>query len=287
VIDISPDGVQPGIASRVRSVIDELTVATKAQLRKRFGIWVVLETRNRVRFSLAVLRWRRFENREVARLRSVLCRRPSARVATIMPTYRRPELLLAAVRSALAQSVTDQVVIVVDDGGGLPELPDDERLFAVSLSRNSHVLGLVRNVGIRLSDSRYIAFLDDDNTWLPNHLEVALGALEAGSDVVYTAVERVRADGTRHDVLCRPFSRKTLTDAPLVDANSLVVRRDPGVVFSRIPRKRRTLPKEDWEFLYRLSRTRTVHCVPTPTVRYLINAESYYTNWATTPMDGD
>jgi hypothetical protein len=273
--------------SRARDPFRTLTNFAKGELRKRFGIWVVLETRNKVRYSYAILRWRRFENREVLRLASTLRARPPVRVATVMPTYRRPDLLLAAVRSALAQTVPDHVVIVVDDGGGLPELPADDRLFAVSLSRNSHVLGLVRNVGIRLTDSRYIAFLDDDNTWLPNHLEVALEALEAGCDIAYTAVERVRADGTRHDVLCRPFSRKTLSDAPLVDANSLVVRRARGVLFSRIPRKRSTLPKEDWEFLYRVSRGRAVRCIPTPTVRYLINAESYYTNWATTPMDGN
>ena len=64
-----------------------------------------------------------------------------------------------------------------------------------------------------------------------------------------------------------------------VDANSLVVRRDPKVRFSRIPRVAATRPKEDWEFVYRMSRTRTVVHVPEITVSYLVNEDSYYTEW--------
>ena len=50
-------------------------------------------------------------------------------------------------RSALAQTVSDQLVVVVDDGGGLPELPRDGRVVAIRLTRNYGCLGMVRNVG--------------------------------------------------------------------------------------------------------------------------------------------
>ncbi len=74
--------------------------------------------------------------------------------------------------------------------------PITPRLRAVSLSRNTAVLGLVRNVGIRLTDSDFIAFLDDDNQWKPNHLHTAITALRGHYseavgppfDAVYTAV---------------------------------------------------------------------------------------------------
>jgi glycosyltransferase involved in cell wall biosynthesis len=200
-----------------------------------------------------------------------------------MPTYRRPESLVAAVRSALAQDVTDQTIIVVDDGGGLPELPVDPRLVAVSLRRNTACLGMVRNVGIRLARSPFVAFLDDDNTWRPEHLGVALAALEAGADVVYTAVERRLPDGTPLDTLSTPFDRATMADSSYVDANSIVVRNGPRVRFSRLPRRKTTLPKEDWEFVWRLSRRlRTLH-VPVPTVDYVANPSSYYTTWRDLP----
>jgi hypothetical protein len=255
------------------------TRTVKRQLRQRIGLWPLLEARNRVVFARRTMQWRAFETGEVARLRNSVPTDHTS-VATIMPTYKRPEQLVAAVESALAQTVTDHRIVVVDDGGGLPALPDDPRLSAVSLARNTHVLGLVRNVGIRLTSSDYLAFLDDDNTWLPNHLEAATKALADDADLIYTAVERVRPDGSVLDVLSHEWDRKEFSDASAyVDSNSIVARRDPRVLFSRIPRVKKTLPKEDWEFVYRLSKQRRTRHLPECTVRYLINETSYYTDW--------
>ena len=256
---------------------NKVTATARKALRDAFGLWPLHEAKNTLVLGRHVSRLRRFEDAEVDRLGPV---RPASLVATVIPTYRRPELLVDAVTSALNQTVTDQTVVVVDDGAGLPELPADPRLHVVSLSRNTAVLGLVRNVGIRLTNSRYIAFLDDDNTWREDHLALALAGLEKGADVVYTAVERRRADGTVLDVLTREFDRVAFRDGtPFVDANSLVVRRSPEVLFSRLPRTKATLPKEDWEFVYRLSKRHVVEHVPQPTVRYLVNEASYYTAW--------
>ncbi|MFD4638776.1 glycosyltransferase family 2 protein [Lentzea sp. NPDC058436] len=256
---------------------NKVSATARKALRDAFGLWPLHEAKNNVVLGRHVGRLRRFEDDEVRRHGPT---KPKALVATVIPTYKRPELLVDAVNSALAQTVTDQVVVVVDDGAGLPELPRDPRLHAVSLARNTAVLGLVRNVGIRLTDSKYIAFLDDDNTWREDHLELALAGLEKGPDVVYTAVERRRADGTVLDVLTREFDRVSFRDGtPYVDANSLVVRRSPDVIFSRLPRTKSTLPKEDWEFVHRLAKRHAVEHVPQPTVRYLVNEASYYTAW--------
>ena len=265
----SPEEQRAPAAAKVRRV-----------LRDTFGLWPMHEAKNKVLMGRRVPALRRFENAEVERLRPLMGALPAAKVATVIPTYRRPLLLTAAVESALAQTVTDQVVVVVDDGtGDLPTLPDDPRLRAVSLSRNSKVAGVVRNVGIRTTRSEYIAFLDDDNTWRPDHLALAIAALETGPDVVYTAVER-RRDGELVDVLSEPFRPDTFRDGPpYVDTNAIVVRRAPDVLFSRIPRTRATMPVEDWELVNRLSRTREIRHVPEPTVRYLIHADSYYSAW--------
>ncbi|WP_051518826.1 glycosyltransferase family A protein, partial [Intrasporangium chromatireducens] len=202
----------------------------------------MLETRNIVLRGWDVPWWRFVEWREVRRLRAGARRPREARVATVIPTYLRSELLQQAVASALAQTIQDQIVIVVDDGGGLPALPADDRLVTVSLSRNTHRLGLVRNVGIRLTRSRYVAFLDDDNVWSPTHLSEALVALESGADLVYTAVQRLWEDGTELDVLSRDFDREAFRDGtPFVDANAVVVRRARGVRFSCLRRETDTL----------------------------------------------
>ncbi|MFE2329099.1 glycosyltransferase family 2 protein [Streptomyces sp. NPDC059385] len=250
-------------------------------LKALFGWLVLFETRNKVLLAPTALRLRRVEDAETRRLARVLASPPSALVATVIATHRRPEQLRAAVRSALEQTVRDQVVIVVDDGAGLGELPEDPRLFAVSLAHNTGVAGVVRNVGIRLTRSRYVAFLDDDNLWEPDHLERTLAALEpaGGPDAVYTALRRVLPDGSEQDVLSVPYDRRRAAREAFLDTNAFVARRNRSLHFSRLRRTPEVLPREDWELIRRYGRRHRVRHLPHPTVRYLMNPASFYTQW--------
>ena len=256
-------------------------------LKRRFGWLVLYEARNKVLLAPSALRLRRFEDAEVRRLSATFADgTPDALVATVIATHRRPVALEAAVRSALAQTVQDQVVIVVDDGAGLPKpgrLPDDPRLFAVSLSQNTGTAGVVRNVGIRLTRSRYVAFLDDDNLWEPDHLHQALAAIGApgagGTEAVYTALRRVLPDGSERDVLSVPFDRRRAAREAFLDTNAFVARRTRDLHFSRLRRTPQVMPREDWELIRRYSRRHNVQHLPVATVRYLVNPGSFYTAW--------
>ncbi|GIF38704.1 glycosyltransferase family A protein [Actinoplanes xinjiangensis] len=260
----------------------------KQRLRARYGWLPLEEMRNKVVLGHTAVGLGRFERSEIRRLLTSMPGgvRPTARVATVVLTYKRPEGVLRAVESVLSQTVQDQVVMVVDDGGGqLPEFPADPRLHVVSLRHNINVLGVSRNIGMGLTDSRYVAFLDDDNTWHPHHLETALHRLENTAatgpqpDAVYTAMLRMLPDGTQHDVLSVPFDRKLAWERCFLDTNPLVVRRLPGMRFSRLRRSSSVAPKEDWEFIYRLSRRHHVEHIPEPTVNYAVNPNSYWTAW--------
>ncbi|WP_232248570.1 glycosyltransferase family 2 protein [Streptacidiphilus rugosus] len=265
--------------SRVKKLVRTVARAPWELAKHLFGWHVLFELRNKVLLGHTARALRRTEDAEVRRLDQGTF--PSALVATVIATYRRPEALRAAVASALAQTVEDQVVIVVDDGAGLPDLPQDPRLTAVSLSRNVGIAGVVRNVGIRLTDSRFVAFLDDDNLWEPDHLERALDALTAdgGPEAVYTALRRVLPDGTEKDVLSVPFDRRLAARKAFLDTNAFVARRTPDLRFSRIRRTPEVLPREDWELVHRYSRRHRVVHIPHVTVRYLTNPSSYYTEW--------
>lgn len=227
----------------------------------------------KARRPLGTLRAAGREQHEVHRARRSLRGLPTAMVATIIPTYYRPEALLRAVDSARAQTMADQVILVIDDGGGLPELPPDPRVVPIRLERNLGVVGAVRNVGIRSTRSRYLAFLDDDNEWYPDHLERSLAAHANGAALTYTEVTRVLPDGTVHDVLAQPFSRALLRERSFIDTSAIVVDRGPGTRFSRVPREENAFPGEDWEFAYRMSRSRRTELVPARTVRYLVNPD--------------
>jgi glycosyltransferase involved in cell wall biosynthesis len=243
-----------------------------------------MEGRNKVVLAHTALPLRRFEDREVHRFAALQPEGPPiALVAVVIPTFRRPVGLQRAVASVLGQTIRDLVAIVVDDGGGLPPLPSDPRLTAVSLSRNIGLryLGVVRNVGIRLTRSVFVAFLDDDNTWRSDHLEVALARLRPqvgiGPDAVYTAVRRLDPTGLQRDVLSVPFDRRAAADECFLDANAFVGRRCRSLHFSRVRRNADVMPREDWEMIFRYSRRRRVEHVPEPTVDYLVNPDSYWT----------
>jgi glycosyltransferase involved in cell wall biosynthesis len=251
-------------------------------IRSSVGLWPAFEIRNRLFGAGSALGNRRFQAHEVRRLRQLFDGQQfRARVLVVIPTYKRPKGLVRAVDSALSQTYEDLIVVVVDDGGGLPDLLPDPRLVWASLSRNSATVGLVRNVGIDLADSEFIAFLDDDNVWTPDHVATAVAALQDDPTLaaVYTSVRRIRPDGSELDVLGEPFNRGRLKEHSYVDANSIVARRSFHLGFSVLPRARSTLPKEDWEYAWRMSRRGRLAHVPRVTVLYSVNPDSYYTTW--------
>ena len=223
----------------------------KQWLKSRYGFIPLIELRNKTLYGYTAARLFAFERAEARRIGRTLPggRFPSARVATIIPTYKRPVHVVKAVESALAQTVTDHVIVVVDDGAGRTELPRDPRVHGVSLSRNTGVAGVNRNIAMRLTDSSYVAFLDDDNTWQPNHLEVALARFERPDppDGVYTAMRRVTPGGDVLDVISQPFDREVARNHGFLDVSTFVVRRSPDVRYSRIRRAKHVVPKEDWE----------------------------------------
>jgi glycosyltransferase involved in cell wall biosynthesis len=98
-----------------------------------------------------------------------------ALVSAVIPTRGRPDLLVCAIRSALRQTWRPLEVIVVLDG---PDLATKERLASLADPRLRVVIlpeisggGAARNAGVRAAAGDWIAFLDDDDEWLPDKIE--------------------------------------------------------------------------------------------------------------------
>ncbi|HYH93917.1 MAG TPA: glycosyltransferase family 2 protein [Candidatus Saccharimonadales bacterium] len=104
-------------------------------------------------------------------------------VSAVIPTHGRPELVVRAIDSALDQTLDDLEVIVVVDGPDpmteavLAERRDD-RLRVVVNPESVGASG-ARNVGAAEARGRWVAFLDDDDTWLPTKLARQLEAMTA------------------------------------------------------------------------------------------------------------
>lgn len=113
-------------------------------------------------------------------------------VSVIIPTYNRPDLLERAVRSVLAQTLQGIEIIVVNDAGE----PVEELLHRLDAGqgqilsiRAAHNIGRggVRNLGLKVASGTYIAYLDDDDYYYPEHLNVLYSYLErTGEKVAYT-----------------------------------------------------------------------------------------------------
>jgi len=104
----------------------------------------------------------------------------------IIPYYQKqPGILVRALRSVFAQTHTDFDVIVVDDqspspvGLELDQFPLEQRARIAAIKQPNAGPGGARNTGLDHvgPDSRYVAFLDSDDEWTPDHLKNAVAGL--------------------------------------------------------------------------------------------------------------
>ena len=98
------------------------------------------------------------------------------KVSVILPTYNRAPFLPRAVKSILAQSFSDWELFVIDDGSTgetqrvIQPYLTDPRIHFLKKKREG-VAAKTRNAGLRLARGKYVAFLDDDDLFLPHKLE--------------------------------------------------------------------------------------------------------------------
>ena len=105
-------------------------------------------------------------------------------VSVVVPTSDRPELVVRAVRSALTVTApVAEVVVVVDGPAAQTERAlaavEDPRLTVVPLGGGRGGPSRARNAGVRHATCDWIAFLDDDDVWLPGKLEAQVDVLDS------------------------------------------------------------------------------------------------------------
>jgi glycosyltransferase involved in cell wall biosynthesis len=122
-----------------------------------------------------------------------------ARVSVITPVYNGARTIARAIDSVLGQSFRDFEIIIVDDGStdGTAEIVEGYG-GRIMLRRESHAQqAAARNLAVKTSHGEYLAFLDADDSWLPDKLARCVEALDRdrGCLMVYSNMIAVGSDG--------------------------------------------------------------------------------------------
>ena len=122
-------------------------------------------------------------------------REPMVRI--ILPTFNRAHLVTSAIKSVLAQTHENWELIVSNDGSTdgteaiLSEFPKNDSRIKL-LNNSNEGVAVARNKAIEVDGTYdYIAFLDDDDQWLPFHLTHSCQFLQEHTniDIVFSTVE--------------------------------------------------------------------------------------------------
>ena len=196
-------------------------------------------------------------------------------ISVVIPTRDRPELLCDALRSVATQRLAPLEVRIADDGEqSLPPDLDTGGLLECAVVRaGAGLLAAARNRGCAGARGDVLAFLDDDDRWLPEHLAgLAETFRDPSVDLAWRDCAVVRecleADGTRRELDRRVIAHDW--DVPLMCTDDYLPPSAWGVrraLFEQLGGFDESFPfSEDWEFLMRAAERTTPRRVPGVTV---------------------
>lgn len=161
-------------------------------------------------------------------------------VSVIIPTYNKGDLLSLAIKSALGQSYIPIEIIVVDDCStdstkqivqDLIEFNPNLKYF--STQNQSNLPAIPRNLGIQKASGDFIAFLDHDDLWMPDKLDIQMDYFlqDPSLDMVYSPLWPFRNKPKLNGLLYlrSPIGHKnfykSLCQSNLIQCSSVVIKK--------------------------------------------------------------
>jgi glycosyltransferase involved in cell wall biosynthesis len=200
-------------------------------------------------------------------------------ISVVISTFQRPDACERALRSALNQTEPPLEVLVCDNGS-TDETSErmrawerrDGRVRYMRTERNSGTPATTRNLGIERARGELVAFLDDDDEWLPGKLAAQAHARRSDrADVIATNAVRT-SDGSDYFNAAPPVSHPSREDLlranPIICSSALVPRRALQAV-GGFPPELRLKGLEDYAAWLTLAERGMRFCVlGEPLVRY-------------------
>ncbi|MDE2051728.1 MAG: glycosyltransferase [Gammaproteobacteria bacterium] len=156
-------------------------------------------------------------------------------ISIVLSTYDRLQYLPETIASVLAQTWEDWELIIADDGSametrnylsGLLRMPKIRVLWLPHSGRPA----VARNAALRCARGEYIAFLDSDDTWLPEKLERQITSLRAQPECLWNQTSFVLTDAAGSPVKGMPAAGGWILER-LIRADTVIAL--PSVLASR------------------------------------------------------
>src|SRR4030043_97742 len=207
------------------------------------------------------------------------------KVSVIIPTYNRAQTLAEAIDSVLSQTFKDFELIVVDnystDATESVVNAYTDRRIRYFKNQNNGLVSINRNFGIEKSHGEYIAFLDDDDLWLPEKIARQVPLLDSNTELglVYTDCYIIDVSGTAREktyfASTKPIRGSVLSE----------LLRNNSVPLSTVISKREVLDKvgvfnpayriaQDYDLWLRIAQYYPIDFIEQPLVKYRLHRES-------------
>lgn len=180
-------------------------------------------------------------------------------VTVITPLYNAQNYIAQTIESVLAQTYTYWEMIIVDncstdEGRNIVKSFTDNRIKLIELEYNSGGPARPRNIGIENAKGEYIAFLDSDDIWMAEKLQIQIDTIENGNyDIVHTYANIIDTksyitgigDNQRIYNLCKYFmsDKSIICLSNYVNINSVLMKKDIAIQFRE---DKNMIAIEDW-----------------------------------------
>jgi len=199
-----------------------------------------------------------------------------SKVSVIIPTHNRAEFLCSAITSVLNQTFQDFEIVIIDDASKDHTREvitnfNDARIKVIHNQVSKGAAG-ARNIGIKNTKCEYIAFLDDDDEWLPNKLQMQIDMLENNLiDIfgVYTNI--IEIDKISGKILSTGIlgNTKDPFQGNCIATSSLLLRRE---CFERVGLFDENMPaSSDYDMWIRILKKFRFEYIDEPLVKYSIH----------------
>ena len=215
------------------------------------------------------------------------------KISVIIPAYNAEKYIAEALDSVLAQTYPIHEIIVIDDGSTDKTAEVVHRYINSRTRELANPLNLkyfyqenrgpaaARNSGIREATGEYIAFLDADDTWMPEKLARQIEKFNESPDAGLVHAKRIRIDesGAEQETRKRHIPEGFIFDSLLRDnficCSSTLVKKQCFDDVGLFDEHREIAKSEDYDMWLRIARQYQIGYVDLPLIKYRVNPSGY------------